>query len=148
MGFIFFIKYIRKSFSINNDLFNSTSLDPIDGETGCKWDSAVHLVSYFFTPWLVSYSWQQPTLLHSACNFVAISNTVFSPPWCSVEMLSDCFDVCVFSSVAVLCTHLREPVFNLYQNVFKMKHRIPGLSKITDIWPRPSVLNLDVPDFY
>lgn len=32
--------------------------------------------------------------------------------------------------------------------MFSRWNRIPGLSKITDIWPEPSVLSLDVPDFY
>lgn len=114
-----------KAFQLTMTFITSTSLDSVDSETDCKLDSAMYLVSYFFTHWLVSYSWQQPTLLHSACNFVAISNTVFNPPRCSVEMLSNYFHVqCTyvyFHSVAVLCTHLREPVFNLYQNFSKMK---------------------------
>lgn len=49
MSFIFFINYIRKSFSINNDLYGFTSLDSVDGEADCKLDSAVYLVLYFFT---------------------------------------------------------------------------------------------------
>lgn len=73
----------------------STSLNSVDGEADCKLDSTMYLLPYFFTH-LVSYSWQQPTLLHSTCNFVAISNPVFNPPRCSAEVLSNDFDVCVF----------------------------------------------------
>lgn len=47
VGFIFFINYIRKSFSINNDLYDFTRVDSVDGEADCKLDFAAYLVPYF-----------------------------------------------------------------------------------------------------
>lgn len=69
-----------KAFQLTMTFMTSTSLYSIDAEADCKLDSAMYLVPYFFTHWLVWYSWQQPTLLLSACNFVAISKHCVQSP--------------------------------------------------------------------
>lgn len=75
----------------------STSFDSVDGEADYKLDSAMYPVPYFFHPLISFLQSEAACPVIFSFQFVAISNTVFNPRRCSVEMLSNYFDVCVFS---------------------------------------------------
>ena len=47
-----------KAFQLTVTFITSTSLHSVDREADCKLDSAMYLVPYFFTHWLVWYTWQ------------------------------------------------------------------------------------------
>lgn len=100
----------------------STSLDSVDSEADYKWDSATYPVPFFFHP-LISF--MQLAATYPCCIQLAIleqSQTLCSVPQGVLSKCCQTISMCVyFHSVAALCTHLREPVFNLYQNVFQMK---------------------------